>query len=90
MILKRYLGGRYRIDLLERTSDEAPALLEQSGTPATALAKIRSVLNECDAVKFAKYRPTESERKDVVDRVYGIVDQTKPVEAAGEPSQGAA
>jgi hypothetical protein len=89
-ILKRYLGGRYRIDLLEHTTDEARPLLEQAGTPGTAVAKIRSVLNECDAVKFARHRPTEGERKDVVERVYGIVDQTKPVEVAGEASQGAA
>jgi len=89
-ILKRYLGGRYRLDLLEHTTDEAPPMLEQAGAPGTVVARIRSVLSDCDAVKFAKHEPVENERRDVVDRVYGIVDQTKPVERVPEQDQGSA
>ncbi|NIL99496.1 MAG: hypothetical protein GTN89_00715 [Acidobacteria bacterium] len=79
-ILKRYLGGRYRADLLELTTDEVRPVLEQAGTPSTALARITPLLGDCDAVKFAKYEPSDAERKEIVERVYGIVDQTKPVE----------
>jgi hypothetical protein len=79
-ILKRYLGGRYRADLLELTTDEVRPVLLQVGTPATALTRIAPVLGDCDAVKFAKYQPTETERKEIVERVYGIIDQTKPAE----------
>jgi hypothetical protein len=83
-ILKRYLGGRYRVDLLELTTDEVRPELEQAGTPSTALTRIAPVLGDCDAVKFAKYRPSEVERKAIVERVYGIIDQTKPVERAAD------
>ncbi len=59
-------------------------MLEQAGAPGTALARITPVLGDCDAVKFAKYEPTDAERKEIVERVYGIVDQTKPVERPEE------
>ncbi len=79
-ILKRYLGGRYRAELLELTTEEVRPVLEQADAPATALARVTAVLADCDAVKFAKYEPSDAERKEIVERVYGIVDQTKPIE----------
>ncbi len=79
-ILKRYLGGRYRADLLELTTDEVRPMLQQVGVPKTVLTRIVPVLGDCDAVKFAKYRPTEAERKEIVERVYGIIDRTRPAE----------
>ena len=88
-ILKRYLGGRYRAELLELTTDEVRPLLQQVGTPATALTRISPVLGDCDAVKFAKYQPTETERKEIVERVYGIIDQTKPAERPVEQDERA-
>ena len=36
-ILKRYLGGRYRLDLMEHTTDEIAPLLEQVGTELSRL-----------------------------------------------------
>ncbi len=88
-ILKRYLGGRYRADLLELTTDEVRPVLQQVGTQTTALTRIIPVLGDCDAVKFAKYQPTEAERKEVVERVYDIIDQTKPVEHPVEQDEQA-
>ena len=88
-ILKRYLGGRYRADFLELTTDEVRPLLQQVGTQATALTRIVPVLGDCDAVKFAKHQPTEAERKEIVERVYGIIDQTKPAERLGEENEQA-
>ena len=89
-ILKRYLGGRYRVDLLEHTTDEVRPLLVQAGAPSTSLTRVGAVLADCDAVKFAKYEPGETERKDVVDRVYGIIDSTKPAEPRTDVQTGAA
>ena len=86
-ILKRYLGGRYRADLLELTTDEVRPSLEQAGTPGAALTRITPVLSDCDAVKFAKHVPTDTERKDVVERVYSIIDQTKPLERPAESDE---
>ena len=81
-ILKRYLGGRYRVDLLEQTTDEVRPVLDQAGMPSAASPRVGSILAECDRVKFAKAFPSDSERKQIVERVYAVIDQTKPVEQA--------
>ena len=72
-ILKTYLGGRYRIDLLERTTLEAVPELREAGTPDRAIAAVRQVLEECDLVKFAGRRPEVSAWRPVVEKVYEIV-----------------
>ena len=77
-ILKRYLGGRYRVDLLEQTTDEVRPALDQAGIPSAASPRVGSILAECDRVKFAKAFPSDSERKQIVERVYAVIDQTKP------------
>jgi len=87
-ILKRYLSGRYRVDLIERTTGELPDLLRQAGAPAAAIRDVDAVLQECDGVKFARVRPDVPACRGEVERVYRVVDTTKPAEAphaAGAP-----
>lgn len=79
-ILKTYLGGRYRLDLLEHTTAEVVPLLRQAGAPSAAQLEIRALLERSDLVKFARQAlPPEACRK-AVEEAYGIVDATKPVE----------
>lgn len=82
-ILKLYLGGRYRVDLMEHTTEEVPQLLRQAGAPEAPGEEVSALLRRCDLVKFAKSRPAEPEWREAVDSVYRIVDSTKPTEAAG-------
>jgi hypothetical protein len=86
-ILKRYLGGRYRLDLMEHTTDEIAPLLEQVGAHERALAGVARVLGECDRVKFAKERPEAEAWRRAVEAVYEIVDETKPREIREESSE---
>jgi hypothetical protein len=86
-ILKRYLSGRYRIDLMEHTTEEVAPLLEQAGAPEAALEAIDRVLGACDRVKFAKERPGPPAWREAVEAVYDIVDETKPI--AVEPAPAA-
>ena len=86
-ILKRYLGGRYRLDLMEHTTDEIAPLLEQVGTGERPLAGVTRVLTECDRVKFARERPEGEAWRRVVEAVYEIVDETKPLEAREESNE---
>ena len=79
-ILKRYLGGRYRVDLMERTTEELPRRLRQAGAPDAAVRDARSVLERCDVVKFAAERPGADACKSIVEEIYRIVDTTKPAE----------
>lgn len=82
-ILKIYLGGRYRVDLLEHTTEEVPERLRQAG--AAAVDEVTRLLDECDRVKFARHRPESTSWREAVEQVYRIVDSTKP---AGEADHG--
>jgi hypothetical protein len=86
-ILKRYLGGRFRIDLMEHTTDEIAPLLEQVGARARPLATVSRVLGECDRVKFARERPGADAWRAVVEAVYEIVDETKPIDTPTESTE---
>ncbi len=77
-ILKRYLGGRYRVDLMEHTTSEVPAMLRQAGAPRGPLGEVRGLLERCDRVKFAGERPEPAACRAVVEEAYRIVDATRP------------
>ena len=90
-ILKIYLGGRFRVDLLEHTTEEVPDRLWQAGTDADAVAEVIALLAECDRVKFAKHRPDPDGCRDAIERIYRVVDTTKPVDGtAAAARRGAA
>jgi hypothetical protein len=80
--LKRYLTGRYRVELMECTSAEVPAELRRAGASEAAIEEVRRLLADCDGVKFARHLPASNAWRDAVERVYGIVDTTKPAEIA--------
>jgi hypothetical protein len=83
-ILKRYLGGRYRVELMEQTTAEVPDRLRQAGTPPEAIEAVRGLLARCDMVKFAKVVPPSDDWRSAIEAAYRIVDATKPSEAATE------
>jgi hypothetical protein len=90
-ILKRYAGGRYRLDLLEKTTAEIPDLLRQAGAPERAIQRISALLGSSDEVKFAKSKPGPEATRTAVESIYAIVDATKPAEAEESmPQKGAA
>jgi len=82
-ILKFYLSGRFRVELLERTTDELPGQLRQSGAPDAWIETIHELLVGCDMVKFARARPVVEDCREAIERTYRIVDATKPQVAAG-------
>jgi len=89
-ILKMYLGGRYRVDLMEKTTTEVPDELRGVGTPREAALGARELLEGADRVKFAGDRPSPPECREAVEAIYRIVDATRPAEAAGDADRGAA
>ncbi len=82
-ILKMYLGGRFRIELLEQTTTEVPDRLRQSGTPVEWIERIHELLLTCDMVKFAGRVPVVEDCREAIDRAYRIVDGTKPQPVTG-------
>lgn len=89
-ILKLYLGGRYRLSLLEQTTGELPALLKETGTPQDAMRSVRSLLERCDGVKFARELPDVARCRESVEEAYRIVDATRPLEEPKPAEKGAA
>lgn len=89
-VLKLYLSGRFRIELMERTTDESPPILRQAGVPREAAISTRALLETCDQVKFARELPDARARREAVDRAYRIVDATKPHEPSEAHEKGAA
>lgn len=85
-IVKQYLEGRYRVDLLERTTSEVPAQLQNAGAPVDAGALARALLDSGDRVKFARLGAGPAECRAAVEEAYRLVDMTKPVEAPAAPA----
>jgi hypothetical protein len=90
-IVKQYLEGRYRVDLLERTTSEVPVALQHAGAPADAGQLARTLLESGDRVKFARRGAGPADCRAAVEEAYRLVDMTKPAEVAAEaPSLEAA
>jgi len=90
-IVKQYLEGRYRIDLLERTTSEVPAALKVAGAPADSAVLARAVLEGGDLVKFARVRAGPEDCRAAIEQAYRLVDMTKPVAVRlDEPVRAAA
>jgi hypothetical protein len=77
-IMKIYLGGRFRRDLLERTSAEVPSDLSQAGAEENAIEQVSLLLDRCDAVKFAALSPAAEACREATEQAYSIVDLTRP------------
>src|SRR5262249_31796986 len=79
-IIRRYLGARYGVDTLDRTTSEILEALRATRAPGKAMARISGFLAACDLVKFAKHVPEQDETRRTVEGAYRLVDETKRVE----------
>jgi len=77
-IVKRYLGGRFRTELMERTTAEVAEPLRQAGADGAAIAAVDELLARCDRVKFARELPPSEACREAIEAAYRIVDATKP------------
>jgi hypothetical protein len=85
-IMKQYLGGRYRVELMELTTDEVAPRLKQAGATEDVLRSVRNLLERCDLVKFARREPDAAACRAEVEAAYRIADATRPVELASTSS----
>jgi len=88
-IVKCYLGGRFRVELLECTTAEVPAALAQAGAPPEVAPEAVALLSACDLVKFAGRRPLADECRESVERAYRLIDATLPAPALPPTASGA-
>ncbi len=73
-IMKRFLGAKLGILSLERTTEEFTRDLRSTSVPAVQYRMIREFLEECDLVKFAKYRPANEEVQQILARSREMVE----------------
>jgi hypothetical protein len=78
-IIRRYIENRYFVPALEETSGETLAELNDQNLEKDAYQILKSFLHTSDLVKFARYRPSDDEHKDVSSWAVNFVDQTKVI-----------
>lgn len=78
-ILKHYLEGRYRVETMERTTQEIFEGLMQAQIQHIICREALSILEVCDYVKFAKLTPTHEQNKESIQKFYDFIDKTKPM-----------
>lgn len=91
--VRAYLGGRYGLDTsmelgkigLETTTAEMLALLKRVRPPVVELPRIKTFLDECDLVKFARVEPTPEMCVEALDRGEMIVQRTIPIMTPATP-----
>lgn len=74
-IVKRFLGSKLGVISLERTTEEFTRDLRAISVPAAQYRMIREFLDDCDLVKFAKYRPGQEEVEQIVARSWAMIDE---------------
>jgi hypothetical protein len=80
-IMRRYLEACYGIDTFERTTGEIVDALRAARVAAKPIAMTSDLLQSCDLVKFAKYRPESEETRRAVEAAYRLVDETRQAAA---------
>ncbi|MCI0422242.1 MAG: hypothetical protein L0312_23940, partial [Acidobacteria bacterium] len=82
-IIKRFLGSKLGVHSLERTTEEFTRDLRDASIPSAQYRKIRDFLEDCDLVKFAKYRPGAEEVQQIITRSREMIDNV--AESPGKP-----
>jgi len=73
-IIKRFLGSKLGVHSLERTTEEFTRDLRAVSVPSAQYRMIREFLEDCDLVKFAKYRPGTEEVEQIIARSRSMID----------------
>ena len=82
-VLRRYVEGAFGISAPEMTTDEFLDAAAVSGALGVAHRDLLQVfLNQCDLVKFARYRATRDEAESIYGSAERFVQETAPRPAA--------
>lgn len=76
-ILRRYLEGRYFINAMEETTSEIIASLREAELAPVEIDFAQKALQNCDLVKFAKYRPGSKGADATVRLAEKFIEATK-------------
>jgi hypothetical protein len=74
--LRTYIGGRYRVPVLDWTSAEVVSKLREAGYEKHVVTEVGPLLREADDVKFAAGRPTPHAAERWLERARDWIVQT--------------
>lgn len=73
-ILRNYVARQFRISTFERTNEEMILQLSKLNIARDSFISLAQSLRMSDFVKFAKYRPSESETQNNLETVRSSID----------------
>lgn len=73
-IIRKFLGAVYSIDTLDKTTSEIYQELRAHEQDKKTLVFIKEFFEECDFVKFAKFRPDEKTTREDFEKALKIVE----------------
>ena len=77
-ILRRYLGGRFRVELMEHTTTEMLPLLRRAGAAGDWVEALAPLFSELDRVKYAAGSADPSRCRESVEESYRMIDASRP------------
>jgi hypothetical protein len=84
-IIRKYLGRRYQITALDRTTQEVRVEMKKVKVEGEVMGLVHGFLCSCDLVKFAKYIPSKEEIEKDWNEAFTIVNMTKKEEVRVTP-----
>lgn len=79
-ILKMYIGARFDLNLMERTTFETKLLLQQKGVNPGLISRINELLQEADLIKFAKQPSDDLIARSSLRKLEELVIELSPLE----------
>lgn len=77
-IIRSYLGERFSLNFLEKTTEETEVLLISKGLRKGFIEKLKTILSQSDMVKFAKSTPLDGEIFKITALAKEIITETIP------------
>jgi len=88
-VLRKYLEGAFSVSAPEMTTEEFLDAAAASGVLTLGHRELlRDFLNQCDLVKFARYRATKEEADSVYAAARRFVDETAPADVTMDEGRG--
>jgi hypothetical protein len=84
-VVRGYLEDRFELHAPDRTTEEFLAEMRSSSVLRREhKALLEDFLERCDLVKFARFEPSQSELKGLLDAALRFIDETAPVATTSE------
>ncbi len=86
-VMKRYVGRRFEVPYLERTTSEVLSDLRPVKLAVGTTSDLRAILDASDLVKFAKFLPEAAHAEGTLELSFSWIQKTRP---APEPEKAIA